>query len=423
MLGPAVFRSPRQVLYGRGSIAGIGALAKTFGSNALICTDSGVASTPIVQRVARLLREEGVASTVVESTASELPPAALEEAAVSARRDRPDFIIGLGGGSSIDLAKVTSLLSSFPAPVESYFGENQVPAPGLPVLAVPTTAGTGSEVSPVAVVQDPRRKGKVGISSPHLVPVACVCDPGLTDGCPMEVSTYAGIDALGHALEAYTAKRRVDSWSASDAPSRVFIGKNVVSDCFALEAIKYIGRALPKVVHDGGDRSARDEMLYGSLMAGYAFSTAGTSLAHALQYPLGSLTGTPHGLGIGLLLPYALDFNRPVRTEELAAIAEMHGLVARGSEARVAARATVQWVSDLTKAIGLPPSLQSLGVSESQLDAIAIEASTVRRLIENNPRTLDRDSLYAVLHSAWLGDLDFRSNDPELGPCEQELGW
>jgi alcohol dehydrogenase class IV len=400
----AVVRSPRHIVFGRDSVAAVGRLAAAHGDRALLCTDAQIARTPILATVLDALRAAGVDAEVFDGGVPDLPVEVLDDALAFAARARPAVVIGVGGGSSLDLAKLTALLLRHPAPIEDYYGENRVPGPVTPIVAVPTTAGTGSEVTPVAVVSDSGRVLKVGVSSEHLVPVACVCDPALTDGCPRTVTAHAGIDALAHAIEAFTAVRR-DSESLTELPfARLFVGKNALSDTFALEAIRSIGRSLERAVHSPENTAARDGMAYGSLLAGLAFGSAGTAAAHALQYPIGARTGTPHGLGVGVLLPYAMEYNRSARVGELAAIATALGVGTAEIDDDAAASAAIDRVAGLAAAIGIPANTSELGVEADDLPGMADQAVTVTRLVENNARPLDRDSLLMLLKAAWSGD-------------------
>lgn len=399
-----VVRGPRTALFGRGSLEALGKLVREHGIRALLCTDAQIAATPILHRAIASLAESSVGVSVFDGAVPDLPVGVLDEALAFAVRSRPDLVIGIGGGSSVDLAKLVALLLRHPGPVDRYYGENRVPGPIIPVFAVPTTAGTGSEVTPVAVVSDPARSLKVGVASPYLVPLASICDPSLTDGCPTVVTAHAGIDALGHAIEAFTARRRSSEPLAELAFSRVFIGKNAVSDVYALEAIRHIGQSLAASVANGTDQDARDGMAYGSFLAGWAFATAGTAAAHALQYPLGARTSTPHGLGIGLFLPYVMEYNLPARIEEYAAVGRALDPDLNALSSQVAAYRSVEEVVRLCNAIGIPATLADLGVDREDLPLMASQAATVTRLVENNPRPLDQRGLLSILEAAWSGD-------------------
>ena len=238
-----------------------------------------------------------------------------------------------------------------------------------------------------------------------------MCDPALTDGCPPRVTSHAGIDALAHAIEAFTATRRESETPAELALSRVFVGKNALSDTFALEAIRRIGASLVRAVRNPGDRGARDNMAFGSLLAGFAFASAGTAAAHALQYPLGARTSTPHGLGIGILLPYTMEFNRPVRLPEFGAIASAldEGASRYGEDED--SIAAVELVATICSDIGIPRTLAELGLGVDDLDQIADQASGISRLIENNPRPLDKTDLRLILSAAWTGERTALTDD------------
>ena len=223
-------------------------------------------------------------------------------------------------------------------------------------------------------------------------------DPALTHGCPPTVSAHAGIDALAHAVESFTAARR-ELPAGSNA---VFIGKNVLSDPLALTAAHHIAPNLPAATRD--EPGARAAVAYGSLCAGLAFGVAGTAVAHALQYPIGAHTHTPHGLGTGLLLPYAMRFNLRERVDELAEVARAMG-VSDSSDDERAAEAAIAGVAELAVEIGIPTSLAELGVAEDELPELARQALGVTRLLVNNPRQPDEGDLLGILGEAWRGEL------------------
>jgi alcohol dehydrogenase len=234
---------------------------------------------------------------------------------------------------------------------------------------------------------------KVGISSPYLIPRTAICDPGLTPTCPPSVTAHSGIDALAHAIEAYMAVTRPPE---SRLPlERVAVGKNALSDVLALAAVREIGAHLERAVADGDDMEARSGMLFGSLNAGLAFANAGVSAAHALQFAIGAATGTPHGLGTGLMLPYVMAFNRPAREPALCELAAALG--DPGGDA-------VAIVHGLGLRIGLPARLADLELQEERLEAMGEQAAGIRRLAGNNPRPLDAGGCTAILRAAWRGD-------------------
>lgn len=399
--GNTALRLPRTILFGRGLVDQLGDIVSGEGRVSLICSDPGVSTTAAFRSATRSLASAGITQHAYLRTPVDVPVESVHECVDIASGRGIDVIVAIGGGSAIDLGKLAALLLSYPGDLSSYYGEDNVPGPCLPVIAVPTTAGTGSEVSPVAVLRDPSLQMKVGISSRHLVPSAAVCDPELTLSCPSEISAYSGIDALAHAVEAYTAAVRPASWK--EYPGAVFRGKNFFSDVYALTAVEQIHAGLERVVSNGSDLDARTMMLFGSLSAGIAFAHAGTAGAHALQYPVGAMTSTPHGLGVGLLMPYVLDFILPVAERDLAAIGRAMGVHGENHDAETAL-AAIDEVWRLTRAVGVPVALSELGIRESDLPKIASDASTVSRLVDNSPRPLDHDALMTILSAAWNGD-------------------
>jgi alcohol dehydrogenase len=395
-----MLRAPATVQFGVGACSVLGDVAKQLGERVTICTDPQLAAGPHVDKVAGILRAKGLTVSVLDAAVPELPLNVIDSAVAAARALRPDCLIGLGGGSSLDLAKLVALGLAHDGPPDQFYGENAVPGPVMPIIGVPTTAGTGSEVTPVAVLSDPNLALKVGISSPYLIPRAAVCDPDLTMGAPRHVTAHAGIDALGHAIEAYTAIARTD-WD--ELGGKVFVGKNLLSDTLGLSAVRCIA---PHLIHALDDsKAARSQVLEGSLRAALAFGTSGTAAAHALQYPLGARTKTPHGLGIGLLLPYVMRFNRVVRADELSAVAEAMGCQEHTADAAIDA------VAALAAEIGLPATLAELDLEYSELPALAGQALGIGRLVANNPRTLDLVGATSILNAAWHGDLSLVADD------------
>jgi alcohol dehydrogenase len=391
----AVLRSPAEVLFGRGMAAATGDVAARHGARALVISDPVIAATAGYASVVDSLRAAGLAVAEFGDAAVDVPMAVIDAAVDRGRATRPDVVVAVGGGSAIDLAKVTALLLAHPGPLPRYYGEHRVPGPIVPLIALPTTAGTGSEVTPVAVIGDPELGMKVGVSSPQLIPRCAICDPLLTLSCPPRVTAHSGIDALAHAVEALMAVARPVDWRLP--LERVAVGKNGLSDALALVAIREIGAALDRAVADGEDLDARTGMLYGSLLAGLAFANAGVSAAHALQFAVGAATGTPHGLGTGMLLPYVMAFNRPAREAALAEIAAALAPAEPGADA-------VALVHALGLRIGLPSALSELDLTLDALDAMAEQAAGIRRLADNNPRPLDAAACAAILRAAWHGD-------------------
>jgi alcohol dehydrogenase len=304
-------------------------------------------------------------------------------------------IIGFGGGSCQDLAKLVSLLLTHGGPLSNYYGEFKVPGPVIPLILMPTTSGTGSEVTPVAVLGDPDREMKVGISSPELIPNVAICDPELTLTCPAGLTALSGADALGHAIEAFAAVSREPT--PDIAFKRVFVGKNALSDHHARTAIRLIFKWLPIAVRDGSNLEARSAVMMASMLAGMAFGTGGTGAAHAIQYPIGALTHTAHGLGIGILLPYTMAFNKPAAGEIYDEIADIVGIPAPNGDK---AEAAIDAVRKLFAEIGIPVGIDALGVTEKDIDWIAERSVLATRLVENNRRELSVGGAAGVVRDA-----------------------
>lgn len=393
-----VTRAPARLIFGPGQRRSIGKAAASLGERALICTDARFADLPVMKEILADLASHGVQTRLFSETQAELP---LDNilACVDQHRDfAPQVLIGIGGGSCVDLAKLVSLLLVHPGPLSLYYGEFKVPGPILPVIAVPTTSGTGAEVTPVAVLGDSGRTMKVGISSPELIPHTAICDPELTATCPRGLTAISGADALTHAIEAFAAKSRPAD--PEMAMSRVFVGKNALSDHYALTAIKLIFANLERATNAGDDIDARSSVMLGATYAGLAFGSAGTSAAHAIQYPIGAQTSTAHGLGIGVLLPYTMDFNLPAATTEYAEIGRAIGAASATDSDLEAAEKAIAAIRALLATVGIPVSLREIGIQDEHLESISTLSMGAARLVENNPRPLDPASIKSILTQA-----------------------
>ncbi|NTT85961.1 iron-containing alcohol dehydrogenase [Tabrizicola fusiformis] len=386
-------RAPREILFGPGQRRALGAVAVRLGRRALVVTDARLAAEGEFQAILADLAQAGLVLRVESGTLPDVPVETAETAAEAARSFAPDLVIGVGGGSCLDMAKCVALLLAHGGRPQDYYGELKVPGPILPLIAVPTTAGTGSEVTPVAVLSDAARSLKVGISSPHLIPAAAICDPDLTLTCPAGLTAIAGADALTHAIEAFTARRRPVTDLLTQ--ERVFIGKNAISDQFALTAINLLWQGLEAACTDG-NAEARALVMRGATFAGLAFGVAGTAAAHAIQYPVGALTHTAHGAGVACLMPYVMVWNRPDIGPELDQMAAAMGLPSGG--------AVIPAITALFARIGIPPTLSALGLKAGRIAWVAEQSCGIERLIQNNPRPLDPAGMTRLLQAAHSGD-------------------
>jgi alcohol dehydrogenase class IV len=310
-----------------------------------------------------------------------------------------DLIIGLGGGSNIDLAKAAAVVLRYGGSFHDYFGEFKVPGPVLPHIAVPTTSGTGSEVSPVSVLTDEEKKIKIGISDNLLRPRVALVDPELCLTMPPKVTADTGMDALCHAIECYTniPHRYLPVPEEADI---VFSGKQPLADCLAERAIELIGANLRLAVDQGNNLEARAGMALGSLMAGAAFSNAGVAAIHALSFPIGGLTKATHGACNGVMLPHVMQYNLPVCLEEMANIAQLMGEEVDDLSLPEAAQRGVEAVKALMRDIRFPQKLTDLGVKEKDIKWIAESTVAITRLMRGNPRRVGMEDLEAILRSA-----------------------
>jgi len=281
-----------------------------------------------------------------------------------------------------------------------YVGDDRIPGPVLPLICIPTTAGTGSEVSAAAVLTDTDSQIKVGILSNYLRPRAAVIDPLLTLSCPPKVTADSGIDALTHAIEAYTAIDN-DHFPLPQGERSVYQGRHPMGDMMAEKAITLIGRHLRQAVAYGQNPEARAGMSLGATLAGLAFSNVGVALVHAMEYPVGGAVHCSHGLGNGLLLPYVMRFNLPARVKEFAHIARLLGEDVDGLAVEAAAERAVTAVERLRADIGVPQRLRELGVTEDQLRPFAEKTFSIQRILRVNPRPVTVEDIEAIFRAAF----------------------
>ena len=394
------FHSAGQLLFGRDAARQMGELALRFGfRRILIVTDPVLVKAGVAERVHIPLSEVGVRVEVFSEGEPEPSLRAAAECAAAGRAFRPDAVLGLGGGSNMDLAKITATVLAHGGEARQYVGDDKIPGPVVPLLCLPTTAGTGSEVSAAAVLTDTDHHMKVGILSNFLRPKVAVVDPLLTVSCPPKVTADSGIDALTHAIEAYTAVDNA-AFPLPQGERTVYQGRHPFGDMLAEKAIALIGTYLRRAVAHGGDLEAREGMALAATLAGLAFSNVGVALVHALEYPLGGATHCSHGAGNGLLLPYVMAFNLPARRPEFAAVARLLGENTDGLREVEAAQRAVRAVEKLRADVGVPQRLSELGVTEVQLRPFAEKAFAVKRILRVNPRAVTLEDMEGILRSA-----------------------
>lgn len=387
--------------FGRGSRELIGEQLGRHGlRHALVVSDTNVLGLAKVDATLAKLREHNVELTVFDGGRAEPAVADAVRAIETGRATDVDCVIGLGGGSNLDVAKIAANVLRNGGEPQDYFGFDRIPGATLPLFAVPTTAGTGSEVSHSAVLTDEQAEVKVSTLSPWLRPACAIVDPALTDSCPKTVTAHSGIDALVHAIEAFT-NRNYSEMVDVDPQARAYEGSYGLTQLLAAEAIRLVGRSLVVACEEPKNAKARDEMALAATLAGMAFSNSGVGIVHALEYPIGALTHCGHGEGNGLLLPHVMQFNLPARTMEFCDIARWLGADVVGKSHRQAAAAAIESVVELQRAIGIRMQLREFGMSRDDIPAVAGKAFEIKRLMDINPIPPSLSDLEAILNAAY----------------------
>lgn len=379
------FSTVPHILCELGSVKRIGALVKQHfptARNALIVTDAGFLKTGLVDAPVASLKAENLSVRIYSDVLADPPEAIVLQAAQDAREHNIDLVIGLGGGSSMDVAKLIAVLSASDQPLNTMYGIGNVKGGRLPLVQVPTTAGTGSEVTPISIVTTGETT-KMGVVSPKLYADLAILDAELTVGLPAKVTAATGIDAMVHAIEAYTTRHK----------------KNPLSDMLARRALTLLVNNLIPACEQGSNLEVRQSMLLGAMLAGQAFSNAPCAAVHALAYPIGGIFHVPHGLSNALVLPHVLRFNAPNAASLYAELAEIVAPQAQGTtEAR--SLALIDMLVTLAERAGIETRLTQVGIAASDLDRLADDAMLQTRLLTNNPRDVTRDDARAIYAAA-----------------------
>lgn len=383
-----VFCTPPRLVCGPGTLAGFAqTVGDLLGRRLMVVTDPGIAACGLLDRLTIRLRDAGYEFAVFDQVVADPPEAVIQRAAEQACAFGASGVIGLGGGSAMDAAKLVALLAAPDSrPLSEGYGVNQVKGRRLPLVLIPTTAGTGSEVTPIAIVTvgDEEKKGVV---SPVLIPDLALLDAELTLDLPAHVTAATGIDAMVHAIEAYT--------SAS-------VNNNPLSQLLAQEALRLLGKSLLTCVEDGHNLQARHEALLGACLAGQAFANSPVAAVHALAYPLGARFHLPHGLSNALMLPTVMRFNLAHAAQ---AYAQLHACafpdIAASGDAAARAETFVASIERLIERLQLPRRLRDVGIGEQHIDMLAADAMKQTRLLVNNPRAVQLEDAAAMYRQAW----------------------
>lgn len=395
------FSTAGQLFFGKNAINHLSEVAQRLGcKRVLLVTDPIIKLTGLVEKVREPLEKQGVTIEMFADGEPEPSLDAVTACLTQARAFKPDALVALGGGSNMDLAKMCAVLMAHGGKPSDYFGDEKIPGPIAPLICIPTTAGTGSEISMASVLTDKENRIKVGVLSHYLRPRVAIVDPLMTVTCPPKVTADSGIDALTHAIEAYTA---VDNevFPLPAGERTVYQGKNPIADACAEKAIKLVGQHLRSAVADGNDLTAREGMSLAATLAGKAFSNSGVAAVHAMEYPVGGAVHCSHGAGNGLLLPFVMRFNMSHRLQEFAEIAGMLGEDTTGLDEQAAAEKAITAVEKLRADIGIPQRLRDLGVKEEQLRGFAEKAFSIRRVMRVNPREASVDDIEGIYRAAF----------------------
>ena len=377
-------RSPHLILAGFGASDRLGQEAMNIGARkALVVTDKGVVNSGIEKKVKDHLEKNGVNVEIFDEVMSDPDIANAEACIEAAKKGRYDLIIGAGGGSSMDIASIASVMMTNAGTVHDYFGINLVKNPGIPTILIPTTAGTGAEVTPNAILTDTKERLKKAVVSPHILPRVAIIDPLLHLSMPPSVTSSSGIDALTHAIESYTSNNAT-----------------ILTDLFAKESMIMIGRSLRTAVANGNDMEARYNMAIGSLYSGISLANAGVTAVHALAYPLGGQFNVAHGIANGLLLPYVMEFNVLGNIPKFAQVAQFLGEKLDHLSLLEQAYQGAKAVKAIYRDLKIPQSLTELKVPKEAIPAMAKAAVNVTRLMGNNPRTMTFQDVERIYEKA-----------------------
>ncbi|MFY9477571.1 MAG: iron-containing alcohol dehydrogenase [Aquabacterium sp.] len=384
-MNPFKFQTVPSLVVEFGAARRIGAILRERYTQTRLClvTDGFLYKSGLLNPALASLAEHGWQVTVIDDVVADPPEHIVLEATERARRAEAEVVLGLGGGSSMDVAKLIAALLPTEQPLKDMYGIGKITGQRLPLIQVPTTAGTGSEVTAVSIVTTGETT-KMGVVSPQLYADLAILDAELTIGLPSAITAATGIDAMVHAIEAYTTAHL----------------KNPVSDMLAVKALDLISRHLLRACKDGSDREAREAMLVGAMFAGQAFANAPVAAVHALAYPVGGIFHVAHGLSNSLVLPHVLRFNAPAATVLYAEIADVLVPGVTGS-AEAKTQALIAALEDIAEATCIPRTLREVGVKESDLARMASDAMLQTRLLGNNPRPVTEADALAIYTAAF----------------------
>ncbi|MFO7644545.1 MAG: iron-containing alcohol dehydrogenase [Desulfosarcina sp.] len=370
-----MFQTTPRIIMGAGCLPQIiGEVKRLESGKVFIVTDPGLVEAGVAGRLERILGDGGIAFELFDQVTSDPNLDVAHAAAEALRASGAPVVIGLGGGSAIDIAKIAALMVDNNGTLNDYFGIDLIPKPGRRTLIVPTTAGTGSEVTPIVILSDEVERLKKGVVSPYLFPAVALLDPELTLGLPPAVTAATGMDALIHAVEAFTSKNAYP-----------------MTDMLAREAMVLISDNIRTAFANGQDLDARSRMLEGSLLAGMAFANAGVTAVHAFAYPIGAEFHIPHGVANSIMLAPVMAFNMLGNLTKFAEMAELLGEETTDMSTREMALVAVEALRTLSADLRIPDHLSQFGVKEADIPMLAQGVMKVTRLLANNPRQMTQE--------------------------------
>ena len=362
-----------RIVAGPDSIEQIADIVKDYGaSRVLIISDKGVARAGLIDRPKALLEAAGIAVSILDDTPPEPEVEQANAIVTAAKNSGCDMVVGIGGGSAMDVAKLTAVLLNNDVTLRELLDKAPIPRRGLPTLMIPTTAGTGSETTPNSIVLVPEDELKVGIVSPKLMPDCVILDPKMTLGLPPAITASTGMDALCHAIECYTSKKG-----------------NPFSEMIALKAISLITRSIRRAFKTGTDIDARHDMLLGAMYGGMCIATSSTTAVHALAYPLGGKYRIAHGVSNAILLPFVMRFNAVGNEDKFRDVAVAMGLDVDPADSKAATEKFIEAIFELNRDLQIPSDLKRWNITAADLETLGEGADKVTRMLDNNPRPMD----------------------------------
>lgn len=381
-----IFNTTASIVFETGAAKRLGDIAgKRLGARVLFVTDGGLRSFGLSDGAIAALEAAGIAVTIFDAVEADPSRATLMKAVEAGSAAKVTGVVGFGGGSSLDVAKLAALLLGSGEDLDQAWGVGQAKGPRLPLVLVPTTAGTGSEVTPVSIITVGEEE-KRGVSSAVILPDIAILDPELTLSLPPHITAATGVDAMVHAIEAYASKNA---------------NNNPLSKMLARQALQLLGANIERAVFSGKDVEARGAMLLGSMLAGQAFANSPVAAVHALAYPIGGTFHVPHGLSNALVLPHVLRFNAPEAAHLYAEIATdaFPQLAEVGSQVRCSA--FIDELSALASRLEMQTQLRQVGIGEADLPKLAADAMKQQRLLVNNPRAVSEADALAIYKAAF----------------------